>query len=179
MGMENTRTIILRHAKEIAISSGDVPSLNTLAESAGLSKGGLLHYFPSRQALLEAVVFEGISELDSALEEAVNHKKVLSTWLDLSLPEADDLTLYSAISSVFFASRSNITEIKATIAEAYLRWTKLLENELGTPEAANVAVLLGDGLFLSSLAQNVSKEKTRELKQLAERTIQAMASTQS
>ena len=173
--METTREKILRLSKEIAISTGDLPSLNVIAEDIGLSKGGLLHHFPSRQALVEAIVDDAIEEIDTALKLAEEQKDVLNTWLNLSVPRTEDLKLYSAVYSLFIGSRSNIAALHALIAEAYTRWAQLLEKELKSVEAAKVAVLLGDGLFFSSLTQATSHEALIANKELSRQTINTVA----
>ena len=85
--METSRQTILDHAARLAVSEGEVPSLNTLAAAAGVSKGGLMHHFPTRDALLNALAKDGIASIDAALLQASEGTELLRTWLNMSIPD--------------------------------------------------------------------------------------------
>ena len=154
--MNDTRMRILKHAMRMAAASGDVPSLNELALVAGVSKGGLIHHFPSRLALLEAMARHGIQSVDAALDEARESRAVLQTWLELSLPSSLDVTLFQALASVFFATRASADNLELIVAEAYHRWERMLADELGSASAARVARLLGDGLLMGAVTGSIT-----------------------
>lgn len=48
----------------------DATSMGTLAERLGLSKSAIYHHFPSKDALLEAALDEGLGALEGVLGEA-------------------------------------------------------------------------------------------------------------
>lgn len=52
---ERTRRSILDAAEQAFSDRGAGVSIADIAESAGITKGGLMHHFPSRKALIEAV----------------------------------------------------------------------------------------------------------------------------
>jgi AcrR family transcriptional regulator len=54
--LERTRAALLRAAAEAMAERGTKVSLAHVAERAGVSKSGLLHHFPSRDALIVALV---------------------------------------------------------------------------------------------------------------------------
>jgi AcrR family transcriptional regulator len=54
--LERTRAALLSAAAEAMAERGTKVSLAHVAERAGVSKGGLLHHFPSRGALIVALV---------------------------------------------------------------------------------------------------------------------------
>jgi AcrR family transcriptional regulator len=54
--LERTRTALLSAAAEAMAEQGTKVSLAHVAQRAGVSKGGLLHHFPSREALIVALV---------------------------------------------------------------------------------------------------------------------------
>ena len=49
---EQTRVRLLEAAASVLLEVGPTFSLETVAHAAGVSKGGLLHHFPSREALV-------------------------------------------------------------------------------------------------------------------------------
>lgn len=53
---DRTRTAVLAAAAEAMTERGTGVSLDYIAKRAGVSKGGLLHHFPNREALLVALI---------------------------------------------------------------------------------------------------------------------------
>lgn len=154
--MESTRQTILEQASRLAVAEGEVPSLNALAAAAGLSKGGLMHHFPTRDALLMALASDGIALIDAELQQASKERKVLQTWLNLSIPDKNDRALFQSMASLFFAGKSDQGAIQKLANEANKRWEVLLTSELGNIEAARVARLLGDGLLFGSITGTIT-----------------------
>lgn len=83
---ENTRTRLLRAAQDIARETGPASvSLDAVAARAGVSKGGLLYHFPTKAALLRALVEDQLASFEKALEseEAGRQRDgVLAAYLD-------------------------------------------------------------------------------------------------
>ncbi|WEX10463.1 TetR/AcrR family transcriptional regulator [Chelativorans sp. AA-79] len=66
----NTRQKILKAATELAKMEGSAHlSLDAVAARAGISKGGLLYNFPTKSALLKALVQQYIDDFQAALDE--------------------------------------------------------------------------------------------------------------
>lgn len=172
--MEDMKAKIIQRAIRMAISAREIPSLNDLAQASGLSKGGLIHHFPTRYALLEAIVHHGIRSVDDALEKAQNDGSVLRTWLELSLPGGEDVALFHALASVFFATTSTGENLTQMAIDANQRWEDLLERELGSPSGARVARLLGDGLLLGAVAGTITPSTADEHLAVALRAVQAV-----
>ncbi|MFT4397394.1 TetR/AcrR family transcriptional regulator [Gordonia lacunae] len=57
---ERTRRAILQAAGELLAERGLSPSLSEIAAAAGVSKGGLLHHFPTRDNLFLEVVVDSL-----------------------------------------------------------------------------------------------------------------------
>jgi len=69
-GRGNSRARILKAADELARESGPGHiSLEAVAERAGISKGGLLYNFPSKAALLKAMVAEHLKDAEKEFGE--------------------------------------------------------------------------------------------------------------
>jgi len=66
---ELVRRSLLDHAARCAVEEGLARlTLQTVAEAASVTKGGLLHHFPSKQALIEAVFEDMLGRLDKEIE---------------------------------------------------------------------------------------------------------------
>ncbi|TNU73100.1 TetR family transcriptional regulator [Miniimonas arenae] len=65
---ERTRARLLEAAAAAIGEKGPEVSLDLVARRAGVSKGGLLHHFPSRDALLEALMRHLLAAFDTSVE---------------------------------------------------------------------------------------------------------------
>lgn len=173
--METVRQTILDHASRLAVSSGEVPSLNTLAAAAGVSKGGLMHHFPTRDALLTALAIDGIASVDAALLQASEGTELLRTWLKMSIPDEKGIALFQAMASVFFAGKSAQGSIHNLSVEANRSWEALLQGALGSAEAARTARLLGDGLLFGAISGTITSENASTYLQTAEEAVNTIA----
>ena len=176
--MNDTKSTIITQAVRLAISHREIPSLNDLAQESGVSKGGLLHHFPTRQALLEAIADHGITSVDTALDAAHKSGSVLHAWLELSLPGGKDVALFQALASVFFASKTTTENLAHLVTDANERWEKLLADELGSMVAARAARLLGDGLLLGAVSGTITKDSAKEHLAIALDTVHAVVEAQ-
>lgn len=100
---EIVRRDLVQNAILLAAGHGlSALSLQQVAEAAGVTKGGLLHHFPSKQALVDAVFNRLVEEFGVALDEAMapdneSHGRFSRAYLDLSLLDACDLDEWSAL----------------------------------------------------------------------------------
>ncbi len=67
-----TRARLLEAAGSAISRHGVNVSLDLIAREAGVSKGGLLHHFPTREELLVAVMRHLLAEFDAAVEKALD-----------------------------------------------------------------------------------------------------------
>jgi len=90
-GRDSTRQKLLAAAAEVAREQGSGNlSLDAIALRAGVSKGGLLYHFPTKAALLRALVQHFISEFESQLEVAAQtktHGNALAAYIHLTEAE--------------------------------------------------------------------------------------------
>lgn len=147
----DTRQSILTHARRLAVERRQIPSLNDVAQAAGLSKGGLIHHFPSRLALLEGLAEEAIADVDAELTDARHRGDLVRTWLSLSLPGSDGVALFQSLAVTYLAPHGESTRLTEMVAEANSRWESLLATELGGHELALTVRLIGDGFLLNAL----------------------------
>ena len=151
------RTHILQTARTLAIQTGSIPSLDDVAQHAGVSKGGLMHHFRSRAALTEGVAMQAIEEMDQALAAAAKRGHAVETWLRLS-SSREEAALYRAM-AILLTDPAHLTDdLLRRAAEAAGRWERLFAEETGDPVAAAVIHLVGDGMLLNNLSGDASSD---------------------
>ncbi|MBM9469309.1 TetR/AcrR family transcriptional regulator [Nakamurella leprariae] len=69
---ERTRRAILDAARGLLRESGTGVALGDIAVAAGVSKSGLLHHFPNRDALLLAVAADALTQLHEIVRHSVD-----------------------------------------------------------------------------------------------------------
>jgi AcrR family transcriptional regulator len=148
----STREVILDAVCRLVSQRHVLPSLDAVAAEAGVSKGGLIHHFPTRAALLEAVVGRELDRVDVALTEAADRGSAARTWLELALPDTELIEVYRAMDIVLKALSSGSSTLPEVVAVRVARWDDLLAAELGDANQALVVRLVGDGLLLNAVS---------------------------
>lgn len=124
---ETVRLEILRSAVELSARYGIASvTLQATADMAGVTKGGLLHHFPSKEALIAGVYDDMIKRLDEEIDSYISQD-----------PVSSGIFTRAYVRSVF--SESGVKESKywsallvSTLADPVLskRWSKWLESRL-------------------------------------------------
>ncbi|MET1033978.1 MAG: TetR/AcrR family transcriptional regulator [Arthrobacter sp.] len=124
-------------------------TMDSTAALAGVSKGGLLYHFKSKDALAEAVV-------ERLLAAAERDQAVMATagegasryFVRTSLQSGSDLdTTYSAV--VRLAAGAYEPAVRA-LDTVHRGWLELIQREVGDPHAAGAIMLMGEGLYYHS-----------------------------
>jgi AcrR family transcriptional regulator len=69
---ELVRRALLDQARRLAVEEGLASvTVQAVAEAAGVTKGGLIHHFPSKQALIDAVFQEMLDTIDRDLDQRI------------------------------------------------------------------------------------------------------------
>ncbi len=142
------RERILNAIQALAVANRKLPSILEVAEEVGLTKQGILHYFPSRRALDAAVILRALSKVDDAMMEAAAAGSPAATYLRLSSPDEED---QAAVMVLVAALRREETGLPPEVGQAVTRWQGMIAEELGDPVRAEVVRLVGDGLFGEAL----------------------------
>jgi AcrR family transcriptional regulator len=146
------RALILDAARSLTLERGVVPSLNETAATAGVSKGGLVHHFPSRAALVQGLAVAALEEVDAAMTTAAAGGRAAETWLRISVPAGEDVTLFRALAIAHRAVEAPGDDVATASREAIARWESLIQVETGDATRARVIRLVGDGLAANVIA---------------------------
>lgn len=145
------RNRILTEARRLTIEHGAVPSLNAVVAAAGVSKGGLIHHFPTRDALIEALGRQALADVDAAMVDAAEDGQAARVWLRLSVPHAEERDVYRALLIAYQAIHVQLNSLVQDAAAMTVRWEAMIATELGDANKARVVRLVGDGLIANSL----------------------------
>lgn len=121
-------------------------TVEAVAARAGISKGGVLYHFPSKDALAEAVLgrFSEVSAADLAAmrtdPEGATRNFVRTSW------QTDDALEPVYRAALRLAHAGHESALRA-IEALHDGWLELLEAEIGDPALARVVMLIGDGLY--------------------------------
>lgn len=153
MTKESKRTFLLTAANAIVQRDGaENLTLDALARETGLSKGGVLYHFPTKEALLKAMLENWIDGFESSINEALKSTPPGSgTWLrafirasayDENVLPSNALSLLAAIAYDY--------ELLALVRERAEVWQKQATSDFD-PALATLLRLAADGLFWAEL----------------------------
>ncbi len=155
-------------------------TMESVAEQAGLSKGGLFYHFPKKENLIEAMVKQMFDQFDHQINQ--EHEKdqlpggttrsyLKTTFLKYDKEENEFVV-------ALLAALVNNPELLKPAKENYQNWQKQLENDQIDPVISTIVRLATDGLWFSELfglapiqseLRNEVFEKLNELVQEAEK----------
>ena len=159
----NTRDRILDAAESIVIRAGVARlTLDAAAAEAGLSKGGVLYHFGTRDALVSAMVERLVEAFDADLaEEAAADERSEPTAAGRYVRSyvratvrpsrtAEDIRRERAGAAVLAAMACE-PQLLEPLRRSFDRWQERLADDGVDPVRATVARLAADGLWLVDL----------------------------
>ncbi len=131
---------------------GAAVTLDAVAAEAGVSKGGLLYHFPSKESLVEGLA-QRLQELVQADVAALLAAPAgaVAYWLTSSVEDAQG-PLTRTYQATLRLAGAGLAPARAVLAEADRVWTAALEQRIPDPVLARLVRLVGDGLYLEGLA---------------------------
>ena len=169
----NSRARLLHAAEQVVMEVGAAHlTLDAVASKSGVSKGGLIHNFPTKDALLEAMVVRALAAWKGRYEQAARAfpdspagklKAHLMARLDVD-------ERWRRVSSAVLAAAANQPRLLEPV-RAHIRQVHegLVESGLDF-DLAVVALLAADGLYLQELL-GVYRLSTRQRKSIVEQLL--------
>lgn len=148
MPRPSSKDRLLDAAAEVLLSDGaDSLTLEAVATRAGVSKGGLFYHFPTKQALVAAMVERLIGAFDQALAQAGNRPgDYLRAYIEATIPErhtadapADRVT--AALLAGVLVDPAGLQPLR----ERFAAWQERLTGDGIDPAAATAVRLAVDG----------------------------------
>jgi len=144
------RDKVLDAFQQLLIEHGErETTLDAVARAAGVSKGGLIYHFNSREALIDgllgrltALANADLDQMRVAPEGQVAYYIRTSARADSPL----DLVLIAA-TRLLQRSHSRTREVLAALHDG---WYRVLVEAVGDPAVARLVMLVGDGLYYAA-----------------------------
>ena len=146
----DTRDRILDSLETLLLEHGMTKvTLDSVAAAAGVSKGGLLYHFPTKEAMitvllerLDRLLAEDLAAMAAAPEGAAAFFIKSSVWADTPL----DRVFVAATRLAEVAHQETLQRIAAVQAS----WLELLAADVG-PAMAKPVLYMGDGLYFNAM----------------------------
>jgi AcrR family transcriptional regulator len=158
MGTQTTRQQILNSAFAVIRREGVARlTIEAVADEAGLSKGGVLYHFRSKESLISAMVaslvqrFEADIETARHEEEPRDERSAPGSWLRAYIHASAGPAEDNEDTVALLAAVSTDPRLLAPLQEQYARWQAQAEADGGDPALATVIRLALDGLWMADL----------------------------
>lgn len=124
-------------------------TLDAVAKAAGVSKGGLIYHFNSREALIEGLLarLETLADEDVALMDTAADGPV-AYYLRTSA-QADSPLDSALIAATRLLQRSH-SRTRQVLAAVHDRWYQSLLTAVGDPAVARLVMLVGYGMYYNA-----------------------------
>ncbi len=152
-GPSETKSKLLKAAAQVVQEKGvSQLTLEAVAEKANVSKGGLLYHYPSKSALLAAMVAHLIESFEHAIERQVSHGEGKTTWLEayVAMSFDPDHSQLADSAGILAAVASDPSLLKP-LREQYQAWQAAAEASGLDPDLATIVRLAADGLWFTEL----------------------------
>ena len=152
-----TRDKLLRATAEFIAQNGSANlTLDAIAAASGVSKGGLLHHFPTKHALMQGLMEQIARIFVQRLERALENEPegIPGRWTRAYITasfeyDPDELQLTNAIASVV----TNEPALIETLQEQFAWMDRRIEDDGLPPARATVIRLACDGLWVAELLE--------------------------
>lgn len=163
---ESLRTPLLLAACRVLAKRGtSALTLDAVAAEAGASKGGVLYHFPSKNALIEAMLTEVITDFEQTLERHLRHLpegpgRYLRAYVLASTEELPDEE--AEIGSAILALVTSDPSWARVYWPAVERWRARATDDGIDPAFALVVMAAADGLGIwDAMGVGVAGKETR------------------
>ncbi len=154
--MNTTQQQILEAANRIIQREGVAHlTIEAVAKEAGLSKGGVLYHFPSKEMLVEGLISSYIEGFTQDLTKAFDKEKLeagrwMRAYIHASSNEKQLPEEAAAITGMIAAIATN-PRLLNPLRERYDEWQKQAEHDGISPALATLLRLAVDGLWLADM----------------------------
>ena len=165
----STRDRLIDAFETLLVTAGSrAATLDAVAEAAGVSKGGLLYHFPSKDALVEGM-------LDRLREQGAQdvEKMVAATqgpvafYLETSVDTGSDFD--RALVATARIAQENDSRAAGALADLREGWFAVLREHLGDEALARTIQLIGDGLYFDDTTGLAEKNALKHVRTVLRR----------
>lgn len=151
-------TILLEQGERAA-------TLDAVAAAAGVSKGGLLYHFPSKDALVEALCVR-VEELAAADARQMREAPEGPVEYYIRTSVYADPPIDRTIVAVTRLSQDADTRAREALAHIHRTWLDVLVDTIDDPVTARAVMLIGDGLYFNAALSGTPDSTPRDVDDL-------------
>ena len=158
--MTDSENKILNAAESVALRDGVAHlTLDAVAAEAGLSKGGMLYHFPSKDALVRGMVDRLIAQTEIEVARLAEldpepRGRWLRSYLRVTFPEDGSLPAHvNQVSAVLLSAILTNPHLLEPVAKHFSGMQERLLAEGVTEDVVHIVRLAADGLWLSEMLQ--------------------------
>jgi AcrR family transcriptional regulator len=146
---ERTRARTLDAAMHVIEERGATAlSLNAVAERAGVSKGTLLYHFPTKEALVQAVVDHYVQRFEEAVDEHARRHPGPDAWLRAYVAVGLD-DGERRRSRALFGTLAVNPDVTDRLRDRQRGWQRRVEEGDADPDTALLVKLAVDGVLIA------------------------------
>ncbi|SFM12041.1 TetR/AcrR family transcriptional regulator [Salibacterium qingdaonense] len=164
--MEKRQQILEGASKVVSERGLHRLTLDAVAKECGMSKAGLIHHFPNKEALITAmndqVAARFAGSIENAYEQEPSYNKA---YLKGSMKELNSSDLLNVSNSLLAAIATN-PELIQPWNEAYKEMDEKMKQDGVSDELASVVRLVSDGLWFANMfdLQPLSEQEQDHIK---------------
>ena len=164
---QKTREAVLNAAAQIIVRLGiSAFTIDAVAQEAGITKGGVLHHFPSKEALLNGLIDQVTQGFRAKLDEALEQEPAgqPGRWLRAYIRtifsvQFENINLMPALAATVAADPQMIERIRRSMQESQVAAV----NDGLDPTTATLIRLAVDGVvFTKAFSLNVIDKETSQ-----------------
>jgi AcrR family transcriptional regulator len=153
-----TRRSVLDAAADLVATEGAAKlTLDAVAERVGLSKGGILHHFATKDSLIAAMIEDVVSQFEADLARHMQGESgpgsFARAFLRACLDPDGALTRTLRVSAGILAAVAINSQLLAPLRRRYDDWRQRLEDDGIDPAIAELVRSAADGLWLGNVLE--------------------------
>jgi AcrR family transcriptional regulator len=150
-----TRERLLEAAERLILRDGVARmTLAAVSRGAGVSKGGLLYHFPTKDALIGAMIERFIERFEGDIEENLRDELGAGSWVRAYARATfapSDRQQNLSVTAALVAAAANDPKLAEPLRERYEVWQRRVEDDGLEPALATLVRLAIDGAWLAEL----------------------------
>lgn len=148
------RDALLDAARRIVARDGASKlTLDHVAREAGVSKGGLLHHFPSKDALIRGMIDDDLGRVQARMERHADGRPgaFLRAYVRDTLPAPDAVSSQQAVEGALLAAVAENPALLEPLRDVTRQWQHKAEADGLDPVLASIVRMAADGLYFNEL----------------------------
>ncbi len=154
-GAETRRAVLVAAAEIVVREGASKLTLDAVAERCGLSKGGILHHFATKDSLIAAMIADVVTRFEADLQRNMQGETGPGSFARAFLRACVDrdgiVTRTLRVSAGIVAAVAINAQLLAPLRSRYAEWVARLEDDGIDPAIAEIVRSAADGLWLGNV----------------------------